>query len=53
MEQKKRLDKATKELAALLENYFDSLSPAEREAKSAAFRQAAARIGTRAKSRSL
>jgi hypothetical protein len=50
MDQKKRLEKATKDLDALLENHFDSLTPAERKAKSAAFHQAVAKIGTRAKS---
>ena len=50
MDRKKHLDKATKDLDTLLENHFDSLTPAEREAKSAAFHQAVAKIGTRAKS---
>jgi hypothetical protein len=50
MERKKRLDKAAKELAALLEAHFDGLSPREREAKSSAFHEAVAKVGTRAKS---
>ena len=50
MERKKRLDKAAKELATLLENHFSTLSPQEREAKSVAFHEAVAKIGTRAKS---
>ena len=50
MERKKQLDKAAKDLAALLENHFDGLLSAEREAKSVAFHEAVAKIGTRAKS---
>jgi hypothetical protein len=50
MERKKHLEKAATELATLLEKHFDALSPHEREAKSAAFRQAVAKIGSRAKS---
>jgi hypothetical protein len=50
MERKKQLDKAAVELATLLENHFDALSPQEREAKSAALHQVVAKIGSRAKS---
>jgi hypothetical protein len=52
VDQKKRLNRATKELAAFLENYFDFLSPSEREANTTAFHEAVAKIGTRANERS-
>ena len=50
MEQKKRIAKAAKELAALFETHFDGLSPREQEAKFAAFHDAVAKVGNRAKS---
>ena len=50
MKQEKSFDKAAKDLAALLEKHFDSLSPQEREEKSAAFQEVVAKVGTRAKS---
>jgi hypothetical protein len=50
MQRKKHLDKAAKELLALLEGHFQSLPPQEREAKSLAFQNAVAKIGSRAKS---
>ena len=42
MKQEKSLDKAAKDLAALLEKHFDSLSPQEREEKAAAFQEVGA-----------
>ncbi len=50
MDQKKRLDKAANELAAVFEKHFDALPPQEREARSLALHEAVAKIGTRAKS---
>jgi len=50
MERRKCIDEATEELAALIENHFNDLPPEEREAKSSAFHEAVAKIGTRQKS---
>lgn len=50
MDHKKGLDKAAKDLAAILEGHFNSLSPSERKLKLAAFNEAVAKVGTRAKS---
>jgi hypothetical protein len=50
MDQKKRLDRAAKDLAAVFEKHFSGLPPKEREVKSEAFREVIAKIGTRAKS---
>jgi hypothetical protein len=47
VDRKKRLNKATKELAVLLENHFDSLGPAEREAAWDAFHAEVVKIRSR------
>jgi len=52
VDQKKRLNKATKELAALLENYFDFLSLSEREAAWDAFHEEVVKISSRANEQS-
>jgi DNA-binding MarR family transcriptional regulator len=50
MDRKKRLEKAAKELADLIEKHLDGLSPSEREGKEGAFRRAVAKIGNSARS---
>jgi hypothetical protein len=53
MDRKKRLEKAAKELADLIEKHLDGLSPSEREGKERAFRRAVAKYGNSAKSAKL
>jgi hypothetical protein len=50
MERTKRLDEAAEQLANLIEGHLTRLPASEREAKSEAFHQSVAKIGTRAKS---
>jgi len=50
MERKNRLDQAAKQLAELIEGHLAKLPPAERKARSEAFHEVVAKVGTRAKS---
>jgi hypothetical protein len=50
MERKKQLDEATERLADLIEGHLAKLPPAERKARSRAFSEVVAKVGTRARS---
>jgi len=46
----RRLDKAAKQLADLIENHLENLSPKDRERKERALHNVVAKVGSRAKS---